>query len=129
MLIGAFVMTANRRQPVGQAVFGNAVGYPASGTFCISDIDWRAARNGGEHRGDTGGPCGSGFQSAGCGLVWSDCSCASIEQFCEQLCRVDGIGQYLCRSQRISLDDGQPVPTIDQNNTLGNPGKPGRCCL
>ena len=59
MLISALVMAANRRQPIGQAVLGDAFGDLPAGISRL-DVDSGAAHHGRKHRRDAGRTGGRG---------------------------------------------------------------------
>src|ERR1700687_2936068 len=50
MLIGSFVMPANRLEPARQPALSDVFANPAGCIFCTPDVDGLAAQYGGEHR-------------------------------------------------------------------------------
>ena len=65
MLIGALMVAADRGEPLGQTMLGNAVGNPAAGPLRALDVDRGAADDRREHGSDTGRARGGGFLPAG----------------------------------------------------------------
>src|ERR1700681_2413384 len=118
MLIGAFVVAADRLEAAGQPTLSDAVSDPATCALRLADVDGFAAQHGGEHRPDGNRSRGRGLARTVESVIRATIGSIFIGQSCQQIALTNGVDKNACCPERLGLSGEQSRFLIYNQNAL-----------